>query len=197
MEVSLEQTIQMMKVGLGILTLGVGYLSYKLAKLNSRIGTYNIKQSSLKELRSIPIIDPIDVVDTQSGPRVKLLVHNLRSDPFYIYSLTVYKPGKRSLTIRNIFKYGRDSFKWNHVVVDHVFWNPKGDLDDEEHYFREAAQFLRVKDSEYLLVSIPEFKEHLEYHFEIKTNIGNRRSSGSISAKSNTLFSTNYSEYNY
>lgn len=149
--------------------------------------------AEIEYLQTIPAIEVIGIVKISGTYRVKLLVSNMRATPFRINSLTVLKRRPKRRNIKNYFYSKIDpKFNWDYEKVEGIFWNPKGDLDDEEHYVQEAGEYVVVKDKEFVLVSIPGFSEHETYSFQFHTTHGNTSITGHVSENNRTLFCTEF-----
>jgi len=116
--------------------------SLELSKSAKRI-------AEIEYLKTIPAIDVIGIVKISGKYRVKLLVSNMRATPFRINSLTVLKRRPKHRNIKNYFYSKIDpEFNWDYEKVEGIFWNPKGNLDDEEPYlahYPSLRSFLRPR----------------------------------------------------
>lgn len=160
--------------------------SLKLSKSAKRI-------AEIEYLKTTPSLDVVGVVKASEKYRVKLLISNMRSSPFRINSLMVLKRKLKKRNLKNYLysKYDPD-FNWDYEKIEGVFWNPKGNLDNEEYYVSEAGEFSVVKDKEFILVTVPDFNEHEIYSFQFHTTHGNTDITGRISKNNRTLFCTEF-----
>lgn len=149
--------------------------------------------TEIEALKSMPQLDLLGIVSVGELDRAKLLISNMRSTPFRINSVCLEKYAPKVRSLKNIFKSQFDEdFDWYYEKVDGYRWNPMGNLDYEEKYQSEAAEFLTVKEQEKILITIPDYSEYKTYRFSVKTSHGNVDISGSISKNGKVYFCNDF-----
>lgn len=161
----------------------------KTAEKSLKIAERIKREAEIEYLSTIPAIDILEIINVGDKNRVVLLLANMRSTSFRINSLLVEK---RTFKKRNLKHYIESkinpNFDWDYESIEGYFWNPKGSLDNSEKYVNEAGEFLIVKETEKILVTIPNFSEYSTYRFKVNTTHGVVTLSGSISKNGKVYF---------
>jgi len=135
-------------------------------KQNSRLSFYS---EQFKHTTTLPVLDFISLVNTNDKTRARLILFN--NHPHNITILGVktyfYKPTRLAF-LKSLILGARCYWQY----VDDARWNPRGNLDYNEHFLEEAFQFACVKDMQEILVTLPEFQTHRRYKFEVQTTVG-------------------------
>lgn len=151
-------------------------------KRANRVTREAIRKKTIEELKSLPDADVIRALKVGDIVRVQLVVFNNRTEPLRVHCVKAYRYERKARTLGNwIRSKTAEGFEWNFSLIEDVRWNPKGNLDDREHSKEEAIAFSRVKDQETLLVTVPDFKEHGRYRFDVITSQGTSSSDGHVS----------------
>lgn len=193
-------TVDNFEIYLSTFALLVSILAYanhrktrKLAEKTYQIALSTKHVTEIEALKSMPQLDLLGIVSVGELNRAKLLISNMRSTPFRINSVCLEKYAPKVRSVKNIFKSKFDQdFDWYYEKVDGYRWNPMGNLDYEEKYQSEAAEFLTVKEQEKILITIPDYSEYKTYRFSVKTSHGNVDISGSISKNGKVHFCNDF-----
>lgn len=138
--------------------------------------TYQITKSgflrnSFEKVETLPSVEALGIVKVGEKTRAKLMAFNQRDTPYRINCVKcyIYDPKPRNLT--NWFHSKLGAFDWNYSYQS-SFWNPKGTLDDDEHYVEDTLRFTLVKETEILLVTLCDDNPNQRYRFEVITSQG-------------------------
>lgn len=161
----------------------------KTSEKSLRIAEKLKREAEIDNLKSQPAIDILKVIKVDDKYRVVLFLSNMRSTPFRINSVFVEKKSFKRWSLKNYIESRiNPNFDWYYDAVEDYFWNPKGPLDNSEKYADEAGEYLIVKESEKVLVTIPDFREHSTYRFTVNTTHGVITLSGRLSTTGRTHF---------
>lgn len=139
-----------------------------------------LRRQSYETIRSLPSVEEMGFVQVGEKIRAKLIVFNEREAPFRVNCVRCYVYAPKARSLRNWFRSICGPFDWDYTNFDSN-WNPKGTLDDQEHYSDVTMPFTLVQKSEILLVTINEFKANVRYKFEVTTSIGTAIYEGTLS----------------
>lgn len=185
-----------LEVYISVFSLAISVLAFfytrRSAKISERallVSEQTKRQNDYQYAQSYPAIEILKVIEVDGIHRVVLFLHNMRTNPFRINSVAVHRRVNKK---RNIQNYAQsilhEDFDWHYEEINGYVWNPKGHFDDSEKFVEEAGEFVVVKDSEKILVSIPEYSEYSTYRFTIDTTHGVVTLIGSPTKHGNTYF---------
>ncbi|WP_044412562.1 hypothetical protein [Thiomicrospira microaerophila] len=181
-----------------VVSLIVAYMSYRVAAKSSKqaerstqLADLALRRASYEKVQSLPAVEVIGVVTVDSKTRVKLMVFNLRPEPLKIQCVKVYIFDPKARNIKNYILSKLEPFEWDYRNIEDIVWNPKGSLDDAEHYVHEAMEYTYVKEREVVLVTIPEYSQYAKYKFEVITSVGATTITSRV-ADGKTLFAKDY-----
>ena len=128
------------------------------------------------------------VVDVNGKQRAKLIVFNQRSSPFRIHCVKCFRYDPKERNPKNWMHCKDKNFDWD-FTDENAFWNPKGTLDDDEHYAETTPPFTLVRETEIVLVTVNGYatNRHQLYKFEIVTSQGTTVLTGTLPNSSTTL----------
>jgi hypothetical protein len=163
--------------------------STKIAERAVLIAEKVKRQNDYEYAQTYPSIDILKVIEVDNKHRVILHLCNMRANPFRINKVSVHKRVNKKRSIRNyIESIVNKNFDWDYEDIDGYAWNPKGNLDDSEKFFEEAGEFIIVKHTEKILVTIPEYSEYATYRFTVDTTHGTVTLAASPTKHGNTYF---------
>jgi len=156
------------------IALGAVFIS-ALTWLENRRTNQSAKYSrmiqSYDEVATRPILNAVGTVVVNGKTRMKLIIFNQRETKLKIHSARCYVYAPKPRTIDNWLRSRIKPFDWDFSPEASV-WNPKGILDDKEHYADETLPFTLVKEHEFILISMDNFREGGRYKFEVITSQG-------------------------
>lgn len=181
-----------------VVSLIVAYLSYRAAAKSSKearrstqLAEIALRRASYEKMQSFQAVEIVGIVIVDSKTRVKLMVFNLRPEPLKIQCVKVYVFDPKARNIKNYILSKLGPFDWDYRNLEDAVWNPKGSLDDAEHYVHEAVEYTYVKEREVVLVTIPEYNQYDKYKFEVIASIGTTVITSRV-ADGKTLFAKDY-----
>lgn len=124
--------------------------------------------------------EKLGVVEVGGKMRAKLIVFNQREVPYRVNCVKCYQYDPKPHQLLNLARSILGPLIGDYSRVD-TFWNPKGALDDEEHYAEETLPFTLVKDKEVILVTLSDFSPYKRYRFEVITSQGTTTCEGTLS----------------
>ncbi len=194
-------TVETITISLSGFSIIVAFFSYlaaaksaKQAAKSTAISEVALKRASYEKVQSLPSIEVIGALKVDNQIRVKLLVFNLRQNPLRVHCVKVLLYQPKPINITNYIKSKMGPFDWDYSKIEDVVWNPKGTLDDREHYLEDAIEFSYVKEKEYLLVTMPSYSEGATYKFVVITSIGECFISSRPSFTGRTMFAIDYNQ---
>jgi hypothetical protein len=151
----------------------VALLSWIEARRMSKLTAIALRRQSYEKMETMPSVEALNVVEVGDRYRAKLIVFNQRETPFRVNCVKCFRYEPKSRNPLNWFRSKIGPFDWDYSC-EKAFWNPKGSLDDGEHYAEVALPFTLVKEMEILLVTLAAYRAfpYQQYKFEIITSQG-------------------------
>jgi len=163
-----------MQVDLSLLVSAVAVffalLSWLEARRMSRMTKIALRSQLYEKTETLPSIEPLSVVEVNGKARARLIIFNQRETPFRVHCVKCFRYEPKGIAwISKVF----GPFSWDYIE-ERAMWNPKGNLDDDEHYSDESLKFTLVKDVEILMVTLPGYKKYSWeiYRIEVFTSHG-------------------------
>ncbi len=159
----------------------VAFLSWLEARRMGKLTEIALRRQSYERTETLPSVEALGVIEANGKHRAKLLVFNQRETPFRINCVKCYRFAPKSRNLINWVRSKLGEFDWDYIY-EKAYWNPKGTLDDTEHYAEDALQFTYVKETEIILVSLSDHKTnpYQQYKFEVITSQGTTSWEGSL-----------------
>lgn len=171
-----------------ILAAIVAVLSWLESRRMTKLTSLALRQQSYERIKTLPSVEALSVVEIGDKHRAKLIIFNERETPFRVNCVKCYRYAPKSRNLMNWLRSKIEPFDWDYSY-EKAFWNPKGTLDDDEHYAEETLPFTLVKEREILLVTLPEYREFpwQQYKFEVSTSQGSALWEGTLPNGRNSL----------
>ena len=151
------------------------------AKRANRFTRHIIRMQSYEKTRTLPDAEIIKAISVDGITRAQLVIFNNRTEPLRVHCVKTYIYEPKPRTIINWVRSHMYPFDWDYSLIELARWNPKGNLDDKEHFLEDTIQFTMVKEKEFLLVTIPEISDNSKFKFEVITSQGISTTTGHIS----------------
>jgi len=121
------------------------------------------------------------VVAVNGKHRAKLIVFNQRDTPLRVNCVKCFRYSPKRRNLINWVRSGFGSFDLDYEY-EKAYWNPKGTLDDDEHYSEVALPFTFVKETEIVLITLADYDKlpYQQYKFEVTTTQGTTSWEGSL-----------------
>ena len=148
-------------------------LSWLEARRMSNLTALALKQQSYEKAETLPSVEALSVTEVNGKHRAKLIIFNQRETPFRVNCVQCFRYAPKSRNPINWLRSKFGPFDWDYTY-EKAYWNPKGSLDDDEHYAEESLQFTLVKESEILLVTLTDYHHfpYQQYKFLVMTSQG-------------------------
>ncbi len=128
-------------------------------------------RQSFEKAETLPSVEALGIVNVSGKTRAKLMVFNQRDTPYRVNCVKCYAYDPKPRNLANWFRSKLGPFDWDYSPQAAV-WNPKGTLDDNEHFIEDTLQFTLVKETELLLVTLNDVNQNRRYRFEVITSQG-------------------------
>ena len=162
-----------------ILSAVIALFSWLEARRMSQLTKLALKRQSYEKVETLPSVEALGVVTVGTKKRAKLMVFNQRDTPYRVNCVKCYRYNPKPRNLANWVRSKLGPFDWDYSS-ERAFWNPKGTLDDEEHYAEETLPFTLVKEKEVLLVTLDDFSPYKQYRFEVITSQGSTSWEGTL-----------------
>jgi hypothetical protein len=158
------------------------------ARRSTKLTELALRNSSYAQIETLPSAEILGVVDVNGKHRAKLIIFNQRSRSFRIHCVKCFRYDPKKRNLKNWMRRKDESFDWN-FTEENAFWNPKGTLDDDEHYAETTLPFTLVRDTEIVLVTVNGYatNRHQLYKFKIITSQGITVLTGTLPNSTTTL----------
>ncbi|WP_152547317.1 hypothetical protein [Delftia sp. RIT313] len=156
----------------------IALLSLLEARRLGQITRLSLRQQSYEKIVTLPSVETLGVVEIAGKTRAKLIVFNERDTPYRVNCVKCYRYDPKPRNLSNWINSFLGPFDWDYSREEGAFWNPKGTLDDDEHYSDKTLPFTLVKEKEILLVTLEDFRSYRIYRFEVITSQGTARCEG-------------------
>lgn len=166
-------------VAISIVSAVIALLSLLEARRMSQLTKFAFQRQSYEKIETLPSVEVLGVVKVGEISRAKLIVFNQRETPYRVNCVKCYGYAPKPRNLGNWFRSKLGPFDWDYSYQE-AFWNPKGTLDDEEHYTEETLPFTLVKEKEILLITLSDASPHKKYRFEVITSQGTTCWEGSL-----------------
>lgn len=173
-------------VVVSILSAVIALLSWLEARRMSQLTKLAFRHQSYEMVTTLPSVEVLGIIEVGTKKRAKLVVFNQRETPYRINCVKCYSYAPKPRNLTNWFRSKLEPFDWDYSH-ERAFWNPKGTLDDEEHYAEETLPFTLVKDREILLVTLNDFRPFKKYRFDVVTSQGTTSWEGELSNEKTSL----------
>lgn len=156
-------------------------LSWLEARKMGNLTAMAIRRQSYEKTETLPSIEALSVVAVNGKHRAKLIVFNQRDTPFRVNCVKCFRYAPKERNLANWLRSKIGPFDWDYQY-EKSHWNPKGTLDDDEHYAEVALPFTFVKETEVLLVTLTDYESspYQKYKFEVITTQGTASWEGSL-----------------
>lgn len=168
-----------LSVAISIVSAVIALLSWLEARRMSQLTKFAFQRQSYEKAETLPSVEPLGVIEIGTKRRAKLMVFNQRETPYRVNCVKCYRYDPKPRNLANWLRSKLGPFDWDYSY-EMAFWNPKGTLDDEEHYTEETLPFTLVKEKEVLLVTLSDFSPHKQYRFEVITSQGTTSWEGTL-----------------
>jgi hypothetical protein len=166
-------------VAVSILSAVIALLSWLEARRMSQLTKFAFQRQSYEKAETLPSVEALGIVEVGTKKRAKLMVFNQRETPYRVNCVKCYSYDPKPRNLTNWIRSKLGPFDWDYSY-EQAFWNPKGTLDDEEHYAEETLPFTLVKEKEVLLVTLSDSSPYKKYRFEVITSQGTTSWEGSL-----------------
>jgi hypothetical protein len=148
-------------------------LSWLEARRMSNLTAIAFKRQSYEKAETLPSVEALNVVEVGGKHRAKLIVFNQRETPFRVNCVKCFRYDPKRRNLLNLVRSKFGPFDWDYKY-EKAYWNPKGNLDDDEHFAETALPFTFVKETEVLLVTLRDHDTlpYQQYKFEVITTQG-------------------------
>lgn len=146
-------------------------LSWGEARRMYRITKIVSLRQSFEKVETLPSVEALGTVKVGGKTRAKLMVFNYRDTPYRVNCVKCYAYDPKPRSLANWLRSQFGPFDWDYSYQA-AFWNPKGSLDDDEHYIEDTLRFTLVKETELLLVTLKDTNPDKRYRFEVITSQG-------------------------
>jgi hypothetical protein len=145
------------------------YESRRMVKLTALA----LKMQSYDAAITLPSVEAFGVVEVNGKYRAKLIVFNQRSTPLLVNCVQCYRYTPKKWSPLDWLRADPHAVD-RHYTREKGYWNPKGCLDDDEHYAEESLPFILVAQKETLLVTLDDFRDspRRQYRFLVMTSQG-------------------------
>jgi hypothetical protein len=132
-----------------------------------------LMRQSYEKVERLPSVEALSVIEVGGKHRAKLIVFNQLETPFRVNCVKCFRYDPKRRNLINWVRSKLGSFDWDYTY-EKAYWNPKGTLDDDEHYAEVALPFTFVKETEVLLVTLSDYDKtpYQQYKFEVITTQG-------------------------
>lgn len=156
-------------------------LSWLEARRMGNLTAIALKRQSYEKVETLPSVEALSVVEVGGKHRAKLIVFNQRETPFRVNCVKCFRHDPKKRNLANWVRSKLGPFDWDYQY-EKAYWNPKGTLDDDEHYAEVALPFTFVKETEVLLVTLTGYDKspYQQYKFEVITTQGTTSWEGSL-----------------
>lgn len=166
-------------VVVSIVSAVIALFSWFEARRMGQLTKLALQRQSYEKVETLPSVEALGVVDVAGKTRARLIVFNERETPYRVNCVKCYRYDPKPRNLSNLVSSLLGPFEWDYSREE-VFWNPKGKLDDDEHYLEETLPFALVKDKEVLLVTLKDFSPYRKYRFEVITSRGTTTCEGAL-----------------
>lgn len=148
-------------------------LSWLEARRMGNLTMIALKRQSYEKAATLPSVEALCVVEVNGKHRVKLIIFNQRETPLRINCVKCFRYSPKGRNPANWLRSMFRPFDWDYEY-EKAHWNPKGTLDDDEHYAEVSLPFTFVKEAEIVLVTLADYNKspYQQYKFEVITTQG-------------------------
>jgi hypothetical protein len=148
-------------------------LSWLESRRMVKLTVLALERQSHDAATTLPCVEALGVVDVNGKHRAKLIVFNQRSTTLLVNCVQCFRYTPKRWTPLDWLRDERRALD-RHYTQENGYWNPKGSLDDDEHYAGEALPFTSVADKEILLITLNCFQgsAYQRYRFLVMTSQG-------------------------
>lgn len=177
-----------LNLGVSVVASLAALLSWHQTRRMSNLTEIALKSQSYERVLTLPSVEALNVIEVDGKHRVKLIVFNQREAPIRIYAVRCFRYEPKERNIANWIRSKQGPFDWDYSQ-EHIFWNPKGTLDDAEHFSDVTLPFTLVRETEILLVTLEKYRQfpYQIYRFEVVTSQGTASCNGPLPKGSTSL----------
>lgn len=158
-------------IAISVIAAVAALLSWFEARRMYQITKSAFLRQSFEKVETLPSVEALGIVKVGGKTRAKLMVFNQRDMPYRVNCVKCYAYDPKPRNLANFFRSHLGPFDWDYSYQA-AFWNPKGTLDDDEHYIEDTLRFTLVKETELLLVTLTDTDPDRRYRFEVITSQG-------------------------